>query len=995
MAIAGGDLRHVAARRSRDGLIMDGTKFSHYRILKKLGAGGMGEVYLAEDTKLGRKVAIKILSQEYTTNKDRLHRFEQEAAAASNLNHPNILTIHEVGSDDGHHFIATEYIDGVTLRQKAAEAPFETKEILEIAIQIASALEEAHSAGIVHRDIKPDNVMVRRNGYVKVLDFGLAKLTETVDRSALDPDAATRVMVHTDAGVVMGTSHYMSPEQARGKPVDARSDIWSLGVVIYEMVAGRPPFTGETSTDIIVAITQKEPPALARFAPNVPAELDWIVNKALRKDRDERYQTIKELITDLRRLKQRLEFETELERSSTPDLRTKSPVSMVGVSTVQDHAVTTAEKTVTHVSSAEYIASGIKNHKIIAALIALALVAAIGAGYYFYSHRTQSLTERDTVLLTDFVNTTGEPVFDGTLKQALAIQLGQTPFLNLFPEERVRETLRFMGRSPDDRITRDVGREICQRQGIKAMLGGSIARIGSNYVITLEAIDPRSGDPFASEQVEADQKEKVLASLGTAASNLRKKLGESLSSIQKYDVAIDQATTSSLEALKAYAMGDEERANGRTRESLVFYKRAVELDPNFAIAHARIGVHYYNQKEFETSKQYIQKAYDLRDRVSERERLYIAEKYYNYLTGEIDKATETLQTWSKLYPDDFVPHNNLSINYRTVGRYEEALKESLEAVRLRPNNTAARTNVISNFIALGRFDEAEQAVGELRRINPDHLLVHFTSFFLASFRGDQAAIDSELAWAKGKPEEAELTGLSAAYAMYLGKVKQAEQLAKLSVELLKQQNRNENASNVLMNLAGNMVIIGRCQQAKENVDAAMGLFRGGDISLASTAMIYAACGDSSRAQAMMEAARAAAPKNTLLASVISPMFRAELENRRGNTAEAIQLLESVRSYDLGELTALANIYSRGHLYLEQRRGKEAAAEFKKILENRGVNAFSPLHALAHVGLARAAVISGDTGGARKAYQDFFALWKDADPDLPVVVEARKEYEQLK
>ena len=922
---------------------MDGTKVSHYRILEKLGAGGMGEVYLAEDMKLGRKVAIKILSEEYTTNKDRLHRFEQEAAAASNLNHPNILTIHEVGSDDGRHFIATEYIDGVTLRRKAAEAPLEIKEILEIAIQIASALEEAHSAGIVHRDIKPDNVMVRRNGYVKVLDFGLAKLTETVDRSALDPDAATRVMVHTDAGVVMGTSHYMSPEQARGKPVDARSDIWSLGVVLYEMVAGRPPFTGETAADIIVAITQKEPPALARFAPNGPPELDWIVNKALRKDRDERYQTIKELITDLRRLKQRLEFETELERSSTPDLRTKSTLSTVGVSTVQDHAVATAEKTVTHVSSAEYIATGIRRHKISVALIALVIVAAIGAGYYYYYHRAQPLTERDTVLLTDFVNTTGEPVFDGTLKQALAVQLGQTPFLNLFPEERVRETLRFMGRSPDDRITRDVGREICQRQGIKAMLAGSIARLGSSYAITLEAIDPRSGEPFASEQIEADSKERVLASLGTATSNLRKKLGESLSSIQKYDVAIEQATTSSLEALKAYAMGDEERAKGRTRESLVLYKRAVDLDPNFAIAYARIGVHYFNQKELETSKQFIQKAYDLRDRVSERERLYITEKYYNYVTGEFDKATETLQTWSKLYQDDFVPHNNLSINYRTIGRNEEALKESLEAVRLRPTNTAARTNVISNFIALGRFDEAEQALNELRKINPEHLIVHITSFFLGSVRGDQAAMDRETEWAKGKPEEADVTGLRAAYAMYLGKVKEAEELAKRAVELFKQQNRNENASNMLIGLAGNMVVVGKCQPAKDYMNSALALFRG-EIALSSAAMIYAACGDSSKAQATLDAARAAAPKNTLLASVTTPMFRAEIEQGRGNTAEAIQLLESVRSYDLGEFTGMANSYSRGHLYLQQRRGNEAAAEFKP---SSNTAAWVPFHRFMH------------------------------------------------
>src|SRR5215211_7034973 len=343
---------------------MDPDKVSHYRILEKLGAGGMGEVYLAEDMKLGRKVAIKILSEEYTTNKDRVHRFEQEAAAASNLNHPNILTIHEVGTDDGRHYIATEYIDGSTLRRKAAASQLEIPQILDIAVQVSGALEEAHAAGIVHRDIKPDNIMVRRNGYVKVLDFGLAKLAETVDRSPSDGEASTRVLVQTDAGVVMGTSHYMSPEQARGKPVDARSDIWSLGVVIYELVAGRTPFEGETSTDVIVAITQKEPPPLARFAPNVPAELDWIVMKALRKDRDERYQTIKELLTDLRRLKQRLEFQSELERSAAPASLTGSRISDPGaLPTLTQRATPTAEKTVSHVSSAEYIANGIKRHK--------------------------------------------------------------------------------------------------------------------------------------------------------------------------------------------------------------------------------------------------------------------------------------------------------------------------------------------------------------------------------------------------------------------------------------------------------------------------------------------------------------------------------------------------------------------------------------------------------------------------------------------------------
>ena len=973
---------------------MDLDKVSHYRILEKLGAGGMGVVYLAEDMKLGRKVAIKILSEEYTTNKDRLHRFEQEASAASNLNHPNILTIHEVGTDEGRHYIATEFIDGVTLRRKMAGSQLETSEILDIAIQVASALEEAHAAGIVHRDIKPDNVMVRRNGYVKVLDFGLAKLTETVDRSSSDGEASTRVMVQTDAGVVMGTSHYMSPEQARGKLVDARSDIWSLGVVIYEMVAGRTPFEGETSTDIIVAITQKEPPPLARFAPNVPAELDWIVMKALRKDRDERYQTIKELLTDLRRLKQRLEFESELERSAAPVSFSKSRISdLAAPTTTPERAVPTAEKTVSHVSSAEYIATGIKRHKIASAIIALLIVAATASAIYLYKRNSKPLTERDTILLTDFVNTTGEPVFDGTLRQALAVNLGQTPFLNLFPEERVRETLRFMGRSPDDRITRDIGREICERQGIKAMLTGSIASLGSQYVIILEALNPRSGDSIAREKVEADSKEKVLSALGTAASNLRQKLGESLSSIQKYDVSIEQATTSSLEALKAFAMGNEERSKGRTRESLAFYKRAAELDPNFAMAYARIGVHYGNQQQLELAKEYVQKAYDLRDRVSERERLYITEKYYNYITGEIDKAVETLKTWAKLYPNDFIPHNNLSLNYKILGNYDEALKEGLEAVRLSPNSISAQDNVVASFIGLGRIEEAEQASHEMEKINPDALGAHFNNYFFAFLRRDQAAMDREIQWAKGKPEEAELNATLGATAAYFGKLKQSEDLIKRSVEMFKSQNRQENGAKELLGLASNQLLVGKCQQAKENVKAALSLFRGRN-AMAGAGLVSAGCNDASQAQTILNELRAKYPTD-IVTSMVAPLIQAEIERSRGNIPEALRLSESVRPYDRGIVIGYTNNYIRGSLYLHQRMGNEAAAEFKKIFENPAIDLFSPVHAMARLCLGRALALTGDTAGARKAYQDFFALWKDADPDLPALVQARKEYEQLK
>jgi len=973
---------------------MELDKVSHYRILEKLGAGGMGEVYLAEDMKLGRKVAIKILSEEYTTNRDRLHRFEQEASAASNLNHPNILTIHEVGTDDGRHYIATEYIDGTTLRRKAAAQQLEIPEILDIAVQVASALKEAHAAGIVHRDIKPDNIMVRRNGYVKVLDFGLAKLTENVDRTPSDAEASTRVLVQTDAGVVMGTSHYMSPEQARGKQVDARSDIWSLGVVIYELVAGRTPFEGETSTDVIVAITGKEPPPLARFAPNVPAELEWIIMKALRKDRDERYQTVKELLTDLRRLKQRLEFESELERTVPSGLAAvrSSDISVAPTST--QRTLPTAEKTVSHVSSAEYITEGVKRHKLAAAIVALLLLAGTATGFYLYYHRSQPLTDKDTVLLADFVNTTGETVFDGTLKQALAVHLGQTPFLNLFPEDRVRETLRFMGKSPDERITRDIGREICERQGIRALLTGSIASLGSHYVITLDALNPRSGDSFAREQIEAESKEKVLSSLSTAAWNLRKKLGESLSMMQKYDVSIEQATTSSLEALKAFAMGNEARARGNPRESLGFYKRAIEVDPNFAMAYARIGVHYGNQQEMEAAREYVQKAYDLRDRVSERERLYITEKYYTYITGELDKTIETLQTWARLYPNDFVPHNNLSLNYKLLGRYEDAMKEGLEAVRLGPNNFSAHDNLLASYIGLGRVDEAEQVAKDMERINPDSSGVHLTRYFFAFLRGDQAAMDREIEWFKGRPEEPEMTSTAAATAVYFGKWKRAEELQKRTLEMYKNQGKKENAAQALMALATNLALLEKPGEAKQNAKAALALLPG-QMIVGNAALVFGACDDSAQAQALLDQLHKQYPNSFVISTIMTPMVRAELERNRGNIDQAIQLLESIRSYDLGIITGPINNYSRGNLYLKQRRGAEAAAEFKTIIDRRGVDILSPAFVLAHVGLARAATINGDTAGARKAYQDFFALWKDADPDLPILVQARKEYEQLK
>src|SRR5258706_4037695 len=500
-----------------------GTEIGHYRIISALGAGGMGEVYLATDIELDRTVAIKILPERLASDQQRLQRFIQEAKAASALNHPHILTIYEIGTAGEARFIATEFIDGDTLRQRMNQG-LKLLDVLEFAGQTAGALAAAHAAGIVHRDIKPENIMVRRDGYVKVLDFGLAKLTEPKNSTA-DTEASTRAMVNTDAGTVMGTANYMSPEQAKGVLVDERTDLWSLGALLYEMTTGHLPFAGETPTETISLILQKEPPPLTRYATDVPEELERIVEKAITKDLDERYQTAKDLLNDLRHLKRKLEVGAEIDRTVPPELRASVGTnSGVGASTVSGASPTGTISEAHRSSSAEYIVNGIKQHRKGAAIAAGALLVVFATVSIFYFARsTPALTEKDTVLLTDLVNTTGEPVFDGTLKQALAVQLGQSPYLNIFADDRVNESLRFMGKGPNERITKNIAKEICQRQGIKAMIVGSIAALGSHYVVTLEAVNANEGDSLAREQVEAESKEQVLTSLGKAATQLREK----------------------------------------------------------------------------------------------------------------------------------------------------------------------------------------------------------------------------------------------------------------------------------------------------------------------------------------------------------------------------------------------------------------------------------------------------------------------------------------
>jgi tetratricopeptide (TPR) repeat protein len=613
---------------------------------------------------------------------------------------------------------------------------------------------------------------------------------------------------------------------------------------------------------------------------------------------------------------------------------------------------------------------------------------------FFYFNRAQALTDKDTILLADFVNTTGESVFDGTLKQALAVQLGQTPFLNILPDERVRETLRFMGRSPDERITRDVGIEICQRQGIKALLIGSITSIGSHYVVSLEALNAQTGDSIARDQVEADSKEKVLSALSTSAWRLREKLGESLSMMHQFAVPIDQATTSSLDALKAYATGNELRAKGRQDESVAFYKRAVELDPNFAMAYARLAVYYGNRSERGTAQQYAQKAYDLRDRVSEHERYYISEKYHNYITGDIDKAIETLKAWVKTYPNDFVPHNNLALNYSYIGKHEESLKEQLEAVRIDPRNNTARGNLVEAFARLGRYDEAQQALKDLEALGTDNDNVHFFAYSLAYAKNDAAAVQREVDWARGKPAEGDVIATEAAKAAVQGKLEYTKELTRQAVSLFEKQDRKESAAMTLASLGQTLASVDRCKEGLAAVADGLAINRG-RIPLTAAAGTYALCGDGARAQAIVDELLKTYPTDTGIVSIAVPGIKAEIERRKGRRAEALQLLESVRRYDLGTIAGFSNNYLRGLTYLDDGRPAEAAKEFQRIIEARSLDLYSQLYPLAQLGLARSLAKQGDLAKSRVAYQDFFAFWKDADRDLPLLQQAQKEYEALK
>jgi eukaryotic-like serine/threonine-protein kinase len=928
-----------------------GDRLGPYEILAPIGKGGMGEVYKARDTRLDRDVAVKVLPQAFATEAAR-ERFQREARAASALNHPNICAVYDVGEAAGHPFLVMELLDGKTLREHICGKPLDIPAALALSIQVADALDAAHAKGIIHRDIKPANIFVTKRGHAKVLDFGLARQDQPADTDALTVDMVT------EPGTAIGTVAYMSPEQARGQTVDVRSDLWSLGVVLYETVTGSRPFDGPTSPIIFDALLNKTPQPVHERNPKVPEELERIIGELLEKDRALRYGSAAELRGDLERLQAGL----------SPMVARNKPKLLL-----------------------RYGAS------------AAVLVLAVG-GFFFRQQRGHArvLTDKDSIVLADFKNTTGDPVFDETLRQGLAAQLEQSPFLSLISDQRIRKMLALMKQSPDAKLTPEIAQEVCARSGSAAVLEGSLAAVGSQYVLGFRAKNCRNGDILDEEQVQVPEKEEVLNALSQIAGRFRTRVGESLAMVKEHEIPLIEATTASLEALQAYSAAQAVNVSKGSGAAIPLFKRAAELDPSFALASAHLGTAYGVIGESVLAADSLKKAYAMRNHASDPEKFFISLNYEQEVTGNLEKAAQIGELWAQTYPRDVRAYSQWSVVSRVEGRHDKSLDEASKAIAIDPDFGFGYISQARSYLILDRLEEAEKTflAASDRKLEPANLFL--LRYYVAFLRGDAAAMERQVTRARDRPDSEDwMTHAQALVAVYSGRLQLARSLSRHAVDLAQQSGKHERAATFEGATAVYESVLGSAADAKARGKAALELSQGRDVEYA-VAFAQATLGNTEQSQKLASDLNRRFPEDTSVQFQYLPVLRALAALKAGAPAKAIQELQSAERYGLALnglslnafYGAMYPAYVRGEAFLVEHKGVEAAAEFQKLIDHRGIVLADPIAALARLEIGRAWHLAGDDAKAKVAYQDFLALWKNAD-DLPILKQAKAENDKLR